>query len=179
MGRPKIGPCKSGGERQWQHLFGSMPRYFYSVFRKAQNIFESSTVPVNFIKNEVSITCTKNPKNCERELLSSCRSKGKPNVCRYHAPWKDRMWYGKPLVVCRKFAKKHKLPCSGPRNVLVKFTDTWLKRTMKGLILACNGSNTSVVPSDRLPIIPEVHENSIGFSGCAKPKNVAKPCCLL
>ena len=103
--------------------------------------------------------------NGKRIVPNACRSKTKPKECKHEAPWTNRVsptWMTDPLLVCRGVAKMFKLRCSGARNwfgqILGVRNDEWVNGTMPGLCVALAGSNSDVKPNDRLPIIPETHE---------------------
>ena len=111
----------------------------------------------------------------KRVIPNACRSSANQAKCKHEAPWTNRMspaWMTQPLVVCKGVAKKFQLRCSGARNwlgqMLLLRNDAWLNGTMPGLCVAFAGSNTDVKPNDRLPILPETHEQQCQRQACKK-----------
>ena len=50
----------------------------------------------------------------------------------------------------------------------------WINGTIPGFCIAFAGSNTDVTPNDRLPIMPETHEDDICKSKCVKASRLTK-----
>ena len=84
----------------------------------------------------------------------------------------------KPLLICKALARKRKLRYSGARNALGCILGTrnnrWLRGTAPALCIGLTGGNTDVSPNDRLPILPETHEDNECKHQCAKKTRIAK-----
>ena len=88
-----------------------------------------------------------------------------------------------PMLICRGIANKLKLRCSGVRNWLGQTlnyrNNEWVNGTMPGLCVAFAGSNSDVKPNDRLPIMPETHEQCCRKKSCLVKKNHLKRTTLI
>ena len=84
-----------------------------------------------------------------------------------------------PLLVCSGIAKECGLRVSGRRNflgaILGPRNSPWLNGTSRAFVTAF-GCNTDVSPNDRLPILPETHEECCS-KGCVENASVAAVAC--
>ena len=116
----------------------------------------------------------------KRTIPNACRPAGnkKRLECKHGAPWVERLNVKKPLLLCKKIAKKRMLRCSGNRNVLGTVlglrNDEWLNGTAHALCIAFAGSNSDVSPSDHIPITEFTHESDICTGQCVKKTNVRR-----
>ena len=96
-------------------------------------------------------------------IPNACQSKADPHKCKHDFPMLARMNRKRPLLVCHGIAKRRKLDQKASRKMLgcvLGFRNSeWLDATAPGLCVGFSGGNTDVKLNDRLPIIPETHEN--------------------
>ena len=114
----------------------------------------------------------------KRVIPDGCKSKSHPNQCRHEAPWENRVHRGKSIVLCKQFAKRCGLRCSGRRNVLGGILGTrnneWLNGTCPALCVGLGGCNTDTQNNDKIPILPETHEDDLCNGRCVKKRGHAK-----
>ena len=101
-----------------------------------------------------------NPDTGERRLLTGCRSKKQPKVCKSGFPLDNQMT-DVPLLICPCLARERGLPTSGPRSsigtILPSRNHAWLNAAP----LAWSefaGDNGDIKFPIRVPILPETHE---------------------
>ena len=115
----------------------------------------------------------------KRIIPNACMGKRNKKECKHEAPWSNRVspaWMTRPLLVCKGSAKQFKFRTSGVRNwmgqTLGLRNEEWLNGCMPDLCVAFAGSNSNVMPNDRLPIIEQTHERCCTQKRCLKTKNV-------
>ena len=110
----------------------------------------------------------------ERRLLSSCRSKSKPNTCKGGFPLESHITE-KPLLVCPCVAAVRDLCMTGPRSLVGTILPTrnsaWLNAGPSAW-LVFSGDNGDIKFPHRMPIIPETHEEALKPACCNRSSSL-------
>ena len=105
----------------------------------------------------------KDSKTGERKIPNACQSFQCAKTCKHEFPLDSKVNRGEPLLVCKGIAKARGLKMTGTRNmhgcVLGCRNGPWLNGTAPGMNLALSGGNSDVKMNDRVPIMPETHED--------------------
>ena len=83
-----------------------------------------------------------------------------------------------PLLVCKGIAKARGLKMTGTRNMhgcVLGFRNCpWVNGAPKGLCVALSGGNCDAKINDRLPIMPETHEDAYCTRRCVPGSNAKR-----
>ena len=109
---------------------------------------------------------------------NACKSTKNTKVCKHEFPKLTRMNVDRPIIICKRIAKRRHLTSSGNRStlgtVLGLRNNEWLNGTAPGFCVGISGANTDVKVYDLVPIIDETHEGTLCTGKCVPEKDADK-----